>query len=230
MLDLYALIGMAVRLVYSMVVMACNFLGYSTIWAQRELKRRELDTSRVKTPSHLAVLFSARSIKQDQVLALIKNCLDAGVRTLSLYDPWNDVVALEHRILPFCKLKGVRLCVSGETPTKNGTAVDAVNSRLSVVLLKADSGKKSLVEICKQLSSSTQPVTIPAVNDKLTSLYSITEPDLLIHIGDVPSLCGYPPWSLRVTEIVTVSQTPSSKTAFENCLEAYSKRDIRLGK
>ena len=64
MLDLYALIGMAVRLVYSMVVMACNFLGYSTIWAQRELKRRELDTSRVKTPSHLAVLFSARNIKQ----------------------------------------------------------------------------------------------------------------------------------------------------------------------
>ncbi|VDP02531.1 unnamed protein product [Heligmosomoides polygyrus] len=51
MIDVAWLCALAIRSVYWLVLLACNFLGYSTLWARREIKQRERDVSPLLFPS-----------------------------------------------------------------------------------------------------------------------------------------------------------------------------------
>lgn len=84
-----------------------------------------------------------------------------------------------------------------------------------------------------QLCHLSREIKIEDVDEELKK-QSIFEPDLLIKIGTIQSLAGYPPWSLRVTEILSLSRLSTeskfTKSQFEEILLNFSRRERRLGR
>ncbi|KAJ1350220.1 hypothetical protein KIN20_005958 [Parelaphostrongylus tenuis] len=227
MIDITWLCVLAIRCVYWLVLQACNFLGYSTLWAQKEIKQRERNgVIRLnKVPSHVAIVINNQRLKKAPLLSLLDVCLGANIRRLTIYDAMNDYSDIADELAVFCKKKGIKLTVGC-----THKATDSSSYKLFVQLLTATSGRPVLVEACRELSSSPTSISVADVTACLASKYSLYEPELLIQVGSIPSLSGYPPWCLHVTEIVPVQSLPCTRSAFEQCLEAYSKREIRLGK
>ncbi|VDO88014.1 unnamed protein product [Haemonchus placei] len=234
MIDVAWLCAIAIRSVYWLVLLACNFLGYSTLWARREIKQREREEDirrALKTPAHIAVLINNRSLTKasvsliESLQSLLNVCLGANIRRLTIYDPVVDHSFLADDLSIFCKSKRIKI-VTG----CNAAPMDLSSYRLIVHLLSVDSGRATLVETCRDLSSSSTPISVAEVSTYLAKRHSLYEPEVLIQVGSIPSLSGYPPWCLRVTEIIPVRVLPCTRYAFEECLEAYSKREIRLGK
>uniref|UniRef100_A0A7I4Z7J6 ditrans,polycis-polyprenyl diphosphate synthase [(2E,6E)-farnesyldiphosphate specific] n=1 Tax=Haemonchus contortus TaxID=6289 RepID=A0A7I4Z7J6_HAECO len=228
MIDVAWLCAIAIRSVYWLVLLACNFLGYSTLWARREIKQREREEDirrALKTPAHVAVLINNRSLTKDSLQSLLNVCLGANIRRLTIYDPVSDNSFLADDLSIFCKSKRIKIVIGC-----NSSPMDLSSYRLIVHLLSVDSGRATLVEACRDLSSSSTPITVGEVSTYLAKRHSLYEPEVLIQVGSIPSLSGYPPWCLRVTEIIPVRVLPCTRYAFEECLEAYSKREIRLGK
>uniref|UniRef100_A0A1I7WJT6 SLC12 domain-containing protein n=1 Tax=Heterorhabditis bacteriophora TaxID=37862 RepID=A0A1I7WJT6_HETBA len=208
MLDIAWLCGVAIRSVYWLVLLACNFLGYSTLWAENQLKQRAQQDTRNLT-SHLAVLYSDRKVNKAQLVSFLELCLSFGARRLSIFDPWNDILSFSEEFHVICKkIHLVTGCLSSSS-TPN------ITHRLTVHLLPANSGKSTLVELCKevrfcqhlmyflkhyiklplivhnmiimfQLSSSAAPITVSLVTEHLFSKYSLCEPELLIQFSLFP--------------------------------------------
>lgn len=222
------LCALAIRSVYWLVLLACNFLGYSTLWARREIKQRERDEDvrrSLKTPAHVAVLINGRAVDKASLMSLLEVCLETSIRRLTVYDSVSDCTYLSNELRIFCKNKRIKM-IAGCTTSD----ADLSSYRLLVHLLPANSGKSALVEACRDLSSASSPISVSDISNHLAKKYSLSDPELLIQVGNVPSLSGFPPWCLRVTEIVPVRSLPCTRYAFEECLVAFSKRDIRLGK
>ncbi|KAK5975099.1 hypothetical protein GCK32_003725 [Trichostrongylus colubriformis] len=228
MIDVAWLCALAIRSVYWLVLLACNFLGYSTLWARREIKQRERDEDvrrSLKTPAHVAILNNSCSMNKSSLMSLLSVCLAANIRRLTIYDPVTEYSHLADDLKIFCKSKRIKVMTGcGSTP------MDLSSYRLVVHLLSVGSGKETLVEACRDLSSSSTPISVTDVSTHLAKRYSLYEPEVLIQVGNIPSLSGFPPWCLRVTEIVPVRTLPCTRYALEECLETYSKREIRLGK
>ncbi|CAJ0603417.1 unnamed protein product [Cylicocyclus nassatus] len=226
MIDVAWLCAFAIRCVYWLVLLACNFLGYSTLWAKREIKQRgERYEANRKIPAHVAILNNDGTIKKEMLLSLLEAALAENIRRLTIYDSSTVYVDLAREIQGFCRVKHIKIVVGCINPTHDFSAY-----RLVVQLLSAECGRPKLVDTCRELSSSKSRITTECISSHLAKHYALCEPDLLIQVGTIPSLCGYPPWCLRVTEIVPVRSLPCSRYAFSECVEAFSRRDIRLGK
>ncbi|CAD6192122.1 unnamed protein product [Caenorhabditis auriculariae] len=226
MLDIGWLCGAAVRAVYWLVMLACNFLGYSPMWAKNALKRRNMESFRLRTPSNLAILYTERVVEKEELRKLIEICSKSGVRHLSLYDHWGDVQKCVPNFVDFCRFNGIRL-ILGRTVE---VSPDFSASGMTVQVLSSDSGKRALVDVCKSLCESNVEITTETISEKIALDHLLVDPDFLIQVGSVPSLCGYPPWNLRVTEFMQTQRLPTTPRAFENCIETFSRRDIRVGK
>lgn len=89
-------------------------------------------------------------------------------------------------------------------------SVDATTSRpkLTVLLISADDGRNTLVDLTKTLAEMAQrgkiaPGDISAdLIDAEISESVMDEPDMLILFGDRVLLKGYPPWQIRLSEIL----------------------------
>jgi dehydrodolichyl diphosphate syntase complex subunit NUS1 len=80
--------------------------------------------------------------------------------------------------------------------------------KVNVILISAEDGRGSMVELTRLLAGMAQQGKI-AVNQITTELIDIEltdgvmgEPDLLILFGPMVVLDGYPPWQVRLTEIL----------------------------
>ena len=62
MIDVGWICVAAVRAVYWLVMLVCNFLGYSPLWAQIAMKNRKMENVRIRIPSHLAVCFTEKRL------------------------------------------------------------------------------------------------------------------------------------------------------------------------
>ncbi|VDM76235.1 unnamed protein product [Strongylus vulgaris] len=224
MIDVAWFCAFAIRCVYWLVLLACNFLGYSTLWAHREIKQRgeRYSSNRCKIPAHVAIINN----EGEMLVSLLETALIENIRRMTIYDAINSYAYLAEEIKGFCKLKHIKIIVGCHANAR----VDFTSYRLVLQLLSADCGRSILVKSCREMSSSNKAITTDCVSSHLTKNYALSEPDLLIQVGNIPSVSGYPPWCLRVSEIVPVRSLPSSRFAFAECLGAFNKRDIRLGK
>ena len=80
--------------------------------------------------------------------------------------------------------------------------------RLEVTLISQDDGRATLVDLTKTFAEMAQNskigpehVTGELIDQELSDL-TMKEPDLLILFGSCVRLQGYPPWQLRLTEIL----------------------------
>lgn len=83
-----------------------------------------------------------------------------------------------------------------------------LSGHLSVLLVSAEDGRESLVDLTKTLAEMSQrdklsvdDISIDLVDVELTDNI-MGEPDLLILFSPYVELQGYPPWQIRLTEIL----------------------------
>lgn len=87
-------------------------------------------------------------------------------------------------------------------------SLNAATPKLSILLLSASDGRRTLVDLTKTLTEMSQknklsPEDISAeLIDAELSESVMGEPDLLMLFGDSVVLQGYPPWQVRLTEIL----------------------------
>lgn len=104
-------------------------------------------------------------------------------------------------------------------PSESSTLNPSGASRphLSVLLLSASDGRRTLVDLTKTLAEMSQKSKI-APEDISSELIDaeitesvMEEPDLLMLFADSVVLQGYPPWQIRLTEILYVNFERSTK-------------------
>jgi dehydrodolichyl diphosphate syntase complex subunit NUS1 len=108
---------------------------------------------------------------------------------------------------------------------------------LSVLLLSADDGRDSLVDLTKTLAEMSQRSKLSPADisqdliDAEISEIVMGEPDLLILFGPIVELQGYPPWQIRLTEIFHVEDNQGvGYQVFLRGLYSYANAQMRFGR
>lgn len=113
----------------------------------------------------------------------------------------------------------------------------AAPKHLSVMLLSAEDGRDSVVDLTKTLAEMAQrnkispaDVTIDLVDAELAESV-VPDPDLLILFSPSVNLQGYPPWQLRLTEIFHVPDNQGvGYQVFYRALCNFAKAQMRFGR
>lgn len=108
---------------------------------------------------------------------------------------------------------------------------------ITVLLLSAEDGRDSLVDLTKTLTEMAQDeklspadINLDVIDTELTESV-MDEPDLLIHFGPHVVLDGYPPWQIRLTEIYHSQDNNSvGYQVFLRGLQSYTRAKFRNGK
>ncbi|KAI9829899.1 MAG: hypothetical protein M1826_005321 [Phylliscum demangeonii] len=111
------------------------------------------------------------------------------------------------------------------------------NGHLSVLLISAEDGRDSLVDLTKTLAEMSQrgklsvdDITLDLVDVELTENV-MAEPDLLVLFTPYVELQGYPPWQVRLTEIFHVQDCGGvGYQVFLRALHRYAKAQMRFGR
>jgi dehydrodolichyl diphosphate syntase complex subunit NUS1 len=108
---------------------------------------------------------------------------------------------------------------------------------LSVLLLSAEDGRDSLVDLTKTLAEMSQRSKLAASDisvdliDAEISESVMGEPDLLVLFGPTVELSSYPPWQLRLTEIFHVQDNQGvGYQVFLRALYNYANAQMRFGR
>ena len=108
---------------------------------------------------------------------------------------------------------------------------------LSLLLLSADDGRSTMIDLTKTLAEMAQrgrlqPSDVsPELVDAEITESIMGEPDLLMLFGPVVRLRGYPPWQLRLTEIFHVQDSSGVEyLVWLKGLYSYSKAQMRFGR
>jgi dehydrodolichyl diphosphate syntase complex subunit NUS1 len=106
-----------------------------------------------------------------------------------------------------------------------------------MLLLSADDGRDSLVDLTKTLTEMSQRNKISSSDisqdlvDAEISESVMGEPDLLILFSPTVELCGYPPWQVRLTEIFHVEDNQGvGYQVFLRGLYSYANAQMRFGR
>ncbi|KAH7718888.1 Protein F37B12.3 [Aphelenchoides avenae] len=203
--------------------------GIRGAWQRLRDKRKVKPTP----PKHLAVLF----VQEDQILwtwiaDIVAYASKYGIERVTIYDPWSTLKTQEKQLRSFlCRIFGDKR--ERHMLLFDGDGLDAPKGALRVTVLGRSAGKEALVKMCKKFCLSGEPITATRISDALAEQH-VDEPDFLVKVGDVSTLAGYPPWSLRVTEIHQLAKFASpervQEAEFEELLHVYAGRDRRLGR
>lgn len=110
-------------------------------------------------------------------------------------------------------------------------------SHLSLLLLSAEDGRATLVDLTKTLAEMSQrkklspnDITQELVDAEITESV-MGEPDLLVLFGPTVHLQGYPPWQIRLSEIYHVKDNNGvGYQVFLRALHSYAKAQMRFGR
>lgn len=110
-------------------------------------------------------------------------------------------------------------------------------AHLSILLLSAEDGRSTLVDLTKTLTEMSQRRKLSSGDISLDLIDAeilesvMGEPDLLILFSPNVQLQGYPPWQLRLTEIFHVADNSGvGYQVFLRALHSYAKAQMRFGR
>jgi undecaprenyl pyrophosphate synthase len=114
---------------------------------------------------------------------------------------------------------------------------DESRQHISILLLSAEDGRDSMVDLTKTLAEmaqrkklNTADITMELVDAELTESV-MSEPDLLILFGPHVELAGYPPWQIRLTEIFHVRDNQEvGYQVFYRGLRQFAQAQMRKGR
>jgi dehydrodolichyl diphosphate syntase complex subunit NUS1 len=124
---------------------------------------------------------------------------------------------------------------ASNTPTSETPAL--AMQHLSVLLLSAEDGRDSLVDLTKTLAEMTQrskisseDISIDLVDAEISESV-MGEPELLVLFSPTVELSGYPPWQLRLTEIFHVEDNHGvGYQVFLRALYNFANAQMRFGR
>ncbi|XP_067946591.1 dehydrodolichyl diphosphate synthase complex subunit nus1-like [Watersipora subatra] len=218
--------------------------GYYTLPVADEM----LYFSGMKTPLHLGVLVLEDTYCLASIALVISLGYSIGTRHFSVYARGlrqSDYLMLEKMIMQLLSKRShgtakVRVRHILE-PSKelNGNTISAVEtSPANVHIVDPGDGKKLLAELTKEVALHIKGGKVardditPAYIDKLLqSRVQCPDPDMVLKFGSVPSTCGYLPWQMRLTEIISVPSLHNfNLQKMKRALMAFSKINPRFGK
>ncbi|KAL2269953.1 hypothetical protein VTJ83DRAFT_2137 [Remersonia thermophila] len=121
--------------------------------------------------------------------------------------------------------------------SSSGDEDDSSGFHLSVLLISAEDGRDSMVDLTKTLAEMSQrkklkpdDISMELVDAELTESI-MSEPDLLILFGPHVELSSYPPWQIRLTEIFHVPDNQGVEyQVFYRGLRKYAQAQMRKGR
>uniref|UniRef100_A0A023FZK1 ditrans,polycis-polyprenyl diphosphate synthase [(2E,6E)-farnesyldiphosphate specific] n=1 Tax=Amblyomma parvum TaxID=251391 RepID=A0A023FZK1_AMBPA len=199
-----------------------------------------------KVPKHIAVLIGEHDISYRDAANLVVWCLFAGIPHVTLYDAEGalkkNLATLYKEISKSqvehfgcdsrCK---VVLHVKGqELPERNGQR-NGYKQHINVHLASGEDGRPHLASIARTFCQAVErgemrphDITPHLIQRKLGD---VPDPELLLRCGYVHSLLGYPPWQIRLTEIITLPTHHNLRLSeFLEALVKYNTREQRFGK
>ncbi|KAF2754073.1 hypothetical protein EJ05DRAFT_479620 [Pseudovirgaria hyperparasitica] len=183
----------------------------------------------------------------------------AGIPLLSVYEPsgvLKNYIPQTHRSIsetlasyygpshpgkPTLSIRAPHLPSFSPPTTPPGTAESGAEGssppHLTILLLSAEDGRSTLVDLTKTLAEMAQrqklsPADVSAeLIDAEISESVMGEPDLLVLFGPRVILKGYPPWQMRLTEIFHVPDNEGvNYQVFIRALFRYAKAQMRFGR
>ncbi|GMR35618.1 hypothetical protein PMAYCL1PPCAC_05813, partial [Pristionchus mayeri] len=209
------------------------FLGSRLGGIECEQIDADLTDERVPYPSRvpvsLGILYSSGQDSIGALAAFLLHCYRAGVRKVVIHgyrNPADDVKHSLEGLLADYAQDRIRI----EDHTGIGQKSEKVDSDSTrVLILPACSGRRTMVEAARVLSRSSSPVTTAVVAAALKGAM-LDDLQAVVMVGSTPTLAAFPPWPLRIAELIPVAELPRTKADFARCIGTFGSRDIRQGK
>jgi dehydrodolichyl diphosphate syntase complex subunit NUS1 len=124
---------------------------------------------------------------------------------------------------------------ASSTPTSESHS--SSTQHISVLLLSAEDGRDSLVDLTKTLAEMSQKsklspkdISVDLIDAEISESV-MGEPELLVLFGPTVELSGYPPWQVRLTEIYHVQDNQGvGYQVFLRALYNYANAQMRFGR
>ncbi|CAL3972062.1 unnamed protein product [Diplocarpon coronariae] len=215
-----------------------------------------------RLPTHLSVILNLEDGGRggaglealvDEVAEISAWCACAGIPMLSIYEKsgiLKGYVPATHRTVsrklssyfgpqqPALSLRAPHVPSIESAPSApTAETPRAPVKNLSVLLLSAEDGRDSLVDLTKTLAEMSQrsklspnDINIDLVDAEISESV-MNEPELLILFGPTLELSGYPPWQVRLTEIFHVQDNNGvGYQVFLRALYNYANAQMRFGR
>lgn len=214
-----------------------------------------------RLPAHLSVVLNLDNKEDisgledllDKVAELSAWCACVGIPTLSIYEMTGTLKrhistthsAITKKLSSYLGSQQPALSVrashipSIESPRSRSHSLVSRSplKSFSVLLLSAEDGRDSLVNLTKTLAEMAQGSKL-SPSDISTDLIDaeisesvMKDPDLLVLFTPSVQLSGYPPWQIRLTEIFHVEDNKTfGYQVFLRALYCYANAQMRYGR
>ncbi|GAV03892.1 hypothetical protein RvY_14260 [Ramazzottius varieornatus] len=210
-----------------------------------------------RLPVHLGFVFSddPRRFALLNVAELIAWCAAVGISCVSIYDKhgfWrtsrHELQRVVEKKLHSCKSTSeilLRVDVQSSNDllqiplltAQNNAKPWRIDGTLIYFLSEAD-GKATLVEGTRRICSAVKDRRLPTsvidqnlFDSHIREMQDFPDPDLIMKIGKVDSLSGYPPWQVRLSEILYMPNPREvSFCDFRDALFRFTRVEQRLGR
>uniref|UniRef100_A0A6G1SKH1 ditrans,polycis-polyprenyl diphosphate synthase [(2E,6E)-farnesyldiphosphate specific] n=1 Tax=Aceria tosichella TaxID=561515 RepID=A0A6G1SKH1_9ACAR len=188
-------------------------------------------SKKLRIPRHLALTFTDESNRLDlnSITDLICWCKQLGVKYITLYDDLGRLKAKQKELYRFLDYKAS--LIDDSTSNENEPTMMQLKHISYIkgltILSRLDGRQKFVTDIKDLLKVEPAKIDLDLVQKHVGWT---CDPELLIIFGFQQCLHGFPPWQLRLTEILSIpSHRNVTYRMFIDCLEKYSRTTQRLG-
>lgn len=173
----------------------------------------------LRTPKHIALSFTNEQdcLDLDAIARLLCWCRQLSIRHITLYDDLGRLKDQQKEL--FKHIEFIMKSFGCEKPVNR---LDGLN-----IISKTDGREKFLSEVKEIVMLKPDSIDLETVNSRAGWP---SDPDLLISFGSPLCLYGFPPWQLRLTEILSLpTHRKLPRKVFTDCLIRYSRISQREG-
>lgn len=168
---------------------------------------------RIKIPKHIAFCFTNEMYNLDltSIVNIVYYCKKYKIQNITLYDELGKLKQIKSKLFALIKER---------------LQVEEVDN---ILILSKSDGRQSFIEKAKDIVKY-QPsmIDIEFVNKNLGWNQ---DPELMIVFGNPLCLYGFPPWQIRLTEIIQLpTHINVSQKQIVSCLCKFASITVRLGK
>lgn len=177
----------------------------------------------LRIPKHISLAFTneANCLDLESIARLLCWCKQLSIAYITLYDDNGNLKAKQRELFKQVELRMKSLgCGDKQIHKIEGLQI----------ISKSDGRSKFLDDVKESIQSNTfnsKDINLAKVHNRIGWL---SDPELLISFGSTLCLYGFPPWQLRLTEILDVpTHRNLPQRIFIDCLKRYSQTSQREG-
>jgi dehydrodolichyl diphosphate syntase complex subunit NUS1 len=191
----------------------------------------------LRIPDHIAMAFTDESnrLELNSITDLICWCKQLGIKYITLYDDLGRLKAKQKELYRFLDYKASLIDDDSSSNGNQYQCKPATTLQLKnisyikglTILSRLDGRQKFVSDIRDLLKVEPDKIDLDLVQKHVGWT---CDPELLVIFGFQQCLHGFPPWQLRLTEILSIpSHRSVTYRMFIDCLEKFSRTTQRLG-